>query len=110
MRPGTSCERNGAQRFTFQTQKATLPIFNNHKFMEFNSTSFPKVLVAAGILLILLGLLSWTVQESLSWLGRLPGDIRIERENFSFYFPISTMILLSLLLTGLLWVVRRFWP
>ena len=42
---------------------------------------------------------------SIPWLGRLPGDIRIERENF--YFPVVTCLLLSLLLSLLLWAVRR---
>lgn len=45
----------------------------------------------------------------MGWLGRLPGDIRIEREHFRFYFPITTMILLSLLLNLILRVIQRFW-
>jgi hypothetical protein len=43
----------------------------------------------------------------LTWLGRLPGDIRIERENFKLYFPLTTMIILSLLLTLILWIIRK---
>ncbi len=43
----------------------------------------------------------------ISWLGRLPGDIRIERENFRFYFPVVTCLLLSLVLTLILWAVHR---
>lgn len=77
--------------------------------MEFNSASIPKLLLTAGALLILLGLLAWALQGRLGWLGwlgRLPGDIRIERDNFRFYFPITTMILLSLLLSGLLRLFR----
>jgi len=42
------------------------------------------------------------------WLGRLPGDVAVERPNFRFYFPVVTCILLSLLLTGILWLVRFF--
>ena len=41
------------------------------------------------------------------WLGRLPGDIIVKRENFSFYFPIATSILLSLVLSLLFWLFRR---
>jgi hypothetical protein len=41
------------------------------------------------------------------WLGRLPGDIVIERENFRLYFPLATCILLSLMLTAIMWVARR---
>lgn len=78
--------------------------------VEFNASSLPKLLIGAGVLLILLGLLAWALQGRLGWLGRLPGDIRIERENFQFYFPVTTMILLSILLSAVLWALRRFWP
>lgn len=57
-----------------------------------------KWLIAAGVLLILAGLIWYLAGDKLSFLGKLPGDIRIERENFRFYFPITTMILLSILL------------
>lgn len=78
--------------------------------MDFNTNALPKLLLTAGVLLIVLGLLAWALQGRLGWLGRLPGDIRIERENFRFYFPITTMILLSLALSAVLWLVRRVWP
>ena len=60
---------------------------------------FGAVLVAVGLLLQLSG--------KIPWLGRLPGDIRIDRENFSFYFPITTGILVSVALSLLLWLFRR---
>lgn len=69
----------------------------------------PKLLIGAGALLIFIGLLAWMLQGRLGWLGRLPGDIRIERENFRFYAPITTMILLSLLLTLALRLIRWIW-
>lgn len=79
--------------------------------MELNNLPpFPKVLLITGAVLILAGLIAWALQGRLGWLGHLPGDIRIERDNFSFYFPITTMILLSLLLSGLVRVLRFFWP
>ena len=43
---------------------------------------------------------------SIPWLGRLPGDIRIERENFHFYFPLVTCLLLSLVLSLVVWLIR----
>lgn len=79
--------------------------------MEFNGSNLPKLLILAGVALIVTGLLVWLLQGRLgwlSWLGRLPGDIRIERENFRFYAPITTMILLSLLLSLLIRTVQRF--
>lgn len=58
--------------------------------------------------MILLGLLIYFFHDQLHWIGRLPGDIRIERENFRLYFPVTTMILTSILLSLILWFVRRF--
>jgi hypothetical protein len=63
------------------------------------------MLIALGILICVIGVV-WLLAPSIPWLGRLPGDIRIERENFRFYFPLMTCILVSLLLTGLLWMAR----
>ncbi len=65
-----------------------------------------KGLVIAGVLLILLGALV-SLAGKLPWLGRLPGDILIKRENFSFYMPLATSLLLSLLVSLLLWLFRR---
>lgn len=77
--------------------------------MESNPSNWPKLLIGAGVVLIVAGLLAWALQGKLNWLGRLPGDIRIERGNVRFYFPITTLILLSVLLNLLIWVVRRWW-
>jgi len=67
-----------------------------------------------GLTLIVIGLLIagigfiWLIAPSIPWLGKLPGDIRIERENFRFYFPLTTCILLSVVLSGIMWLVRHF--
>lgn len=45
--------------------------------------------------------------SGLSMLGKLPGDIAVEKENFKFYFPLTTSILLSLVLSGLFWLLRK---
>lgn len=69
-----------------------------------------KALILIGALFVLIGallLLGSRLPSWLSWVGRLPGDIAIERENVRFYFPITTSILLSLLLTALLWLFGR---
>ncbi len=65
------------------------------------------VLVIIGVLLAAVGIV-WLLSPSIPWLGRLPGDIVIEREHFRLSFPLATCILLSLLLTGVLWLVRFF--
>jgi H+/Cl- antiporter ClcA len=66
-----------------------------------------KYVIIIGISIIVIGLLIYFFHNKLNWLGRLPGDIRIERDNFKFYFPIVTMVLLSILLTLIVNIVRR---
>ncbi len=67
-----------------------------------------KYLMAGGVLLLLAGALVYFFHDKLHWIGRLPGDIRIEKENFRFYFPVVTMILISVLVTGIINLIRRF--
>lgn len=67
-----------------------------------------KTIILIGGILILIGIIIYFIGDKLSWIGRLPGDIRIERENFKFYFPITTMILASVILTLFLWIIRKF--
>ena len=64
-----------------------------------------RILIVAGIVLLVTGLL-WPLIARLG-LGRLPGDIVIERQNFRFYFPLVTSILVSVVLTALFWLFRR---
>jgi len=64
-----------------------------------------QFLITIGIVLVLVGLLWPFLQKS--GLGRLPGDIVIEKENFRFYFPLTTSIVVSLILTLLFWLFRR---
>ena len=63
------------------------------------------VIVGLGFLVI--GALIWT--GALSWFGRLPGDIRVERPNMRVYVPITSMVIVSVVLTVLLAIFRRFW-
>ena len=65
----------------------------------------PRMLIFAGVALIVAGVI-WSVAERFG-LGRLPGDIAIERENFRFYFPVTTSILISIVLSLLVWLFRR---
>jgi hypothetical protein len=60
-----------------------------------------------GVALLAIGALAWS--GALSWFGRLPGDIRIERPGTRFYMPISSMIIVSVVLTVVAAVFRRFW-
>jgi hypothetical protein len=64
-----------------------------------------RFLIIAGIALVVAGL-AWPLLARLGF-GNLPGDIHIERENFSFHFPLMTSIVLSLVVTLLFWIFRR---
>jgi hypothetical protein len=68
-----------------------------------------RALIIIGLLIMLAGILwPWLVKSGLwRWFGRLPGDIRIDREGFSFFFPIMTMIVVSVVISLVLWLVRR---
>jgi hypothetical protein len=64
-----------------------------------------RLLITAGVILVVLGL-AWTLLAKLG-LGRLPGDIRFERGGFSFYFPITTGLIISALVSLVLWLLRK---
>jgi len=65
-----------------------------------------KFLVIVGAMVVILGLLLWS-RVGTGWLGRLPGDIRIERGNSAFYFPIVTCIIISIVLSLIFSRFRR---
>lgn len=65
-----------------------------------------RVLIIAGLVLLAAGLVV-SLLPRFPWLGRLPGDILIRRENFSFFMPITTSLLLSLVVSLLIWLLRR---
>jgi hypothetical protein len=66
-----------------------------------------KYLIIAGLVIIITGIIIYFFHDRLHWIGRLPGDIRVEKENFKFYFPVTTMILFSLALTLILIIVKK---
>jgi hypothetical protein len=70
--------------------------------------NFGKILTVLGAVLVVIGLIAWLAADKLSWFGRLPGDIAIERPGFRFYAPITTMLLLSVGLSLLLWLFGKF--
>ncbi len=65
-----------------------------------------RLLIIMGLVLVAAGVII-SIAQRIPWLGRLPGDIYIKKENFSFSFPLTTCILLSLLLSLILWLFRR---
>ncbi len=67
-----------------------------------------KVIVGLGLVLIIIGLSLWFFGDKLGWFGNLPGDIRVERDNFRLFAPITSMIILSLVLSIVLTLISRF--
>ena len=65
-----------------------------------------KLLMGVGLILLVVGGLL-TLSGKIPWLGRLPGDLYVERDNFRFYFPLGTSILLSLVVSLVIWLLRR---
>lgn len=68
--------------------------------------SLGKILLVSGLVLAGVGLLL-IFSGRIGWIGRLPGDIVVKRENFTFYFPLATCILISIVLTLLFWLFRK---
>ena len=67
-----------------------------------------KYIILIGAAIIVIGVIIYFFHDKLHWIGRLPGDIRVEKENFRFYFPLTTMILFSVLFTVIVSLIRRF--
>jgi hypothetical protein len=65
-----------------------------------------RSLIIIGMVLVVIGLII-SFAPRLPWLGKLPGDILIKKENFSFYFPLASCLLISLILSFVMWLFRR---
>jgi len=67
-----------------------------------------KILLVAGLVIAFVGLLFiFTEKFSLPWLGRLPGDFSFKGKTFSFYFPLTTSLIISIILSFILWLINR---
>jgi len=65
-----------------------------------------KMLLFAGLLVAAIGALI-LLSDKVGWIGRLPGDITIRRENFTFHFPLATCLLVSAIVSLLFWILRK---
>lgn len=65
-----------------------------------------RILIIAGLALAAVGVIV-SLMPRIPWLGRLPGDIYLKKENVTFFFPLTTCIILSLLVSLILWLLRR---
>jgi hypothetical protein len=68
--------------------------------------SIGKILIFCGVVLVVFGLIL-VLGDKIPWVGRLPGDIYIKRDKFTFYFPLMTSIIISIILTLLFYLFRK---
>lgn len=78
------------------------------KTLEINMQQTGKIIIGVGLLLVVIGVIVYFAGDKLNWLGRLPGDIRVEKENFRLYAPITTMILVSVVISILVRIFQKF--
>lgn len=71
------------------------------------SSSFGKNLIIAGIMIVIVGVFIYFFGNKLGWIGNLPGDLRIQKENIKIYVPFTTMVLASLVLTLLFYLLKK---
>ena len=66
-----------------------------------------KIIVLSGLALVVAGAILWRFPSAFGWIGKLPGDFSVQKGNFSFYFPIVTCMVVSLVLSLLAWFIRK---
>ena len=67
-----------------------------------------KYIIIFGVILVLIGVIIHFMGEKMQWFGNLPGDIKINKEHLKFYAPITNMLLLSIVITLILWIINKF--
>lgn len=67
-----------------------------------------KYIIVAGAIVVFLGIIVYFFGDKFGWFGNLPGDVKYERENVKIFFPITTMIVISVIISLLFWIFRRF--
>ena len=70
------------------------------------NSSAGKYIILIGFIIIVIGIVVYFFHDKLNWIGKLPGDIRIEKENFKFYFPLTTSIIVSVLISVILYIIQ----
>lgn len=69
---------------------------------------YGKYIIAAGLIIVIVGIIIYFFEDKLTWIGRLPGDIRIENENLKIFFPLTTMLIMSILLNASIWLIKKY--
>ncbi len=72
------------------------------------SSDTGKWIIIIGIVLVVTGIVLYFFHDKLGWVGRLPGDIHVEKKNFRFYFPITTLIIINVVILIIAYIIRKF--
>ena len=67
-----------------------------------------KYLIIIGFIVIVAGVIIYFFGNKFNWFGNLPGDVKVEKENYKIYFPVVTMLIVSVVLSLLMWLIRKF--
>lgn len=67
-----------------------------------------KYILLVGLIIVVAGIIIYFFHDYFKWIGKLPGDIRIVKENFRFYFPLTTMIVFSIFITIIIQIFKRY--
>jgi hypothetical protein len=74
-------------------------------YSQFN---WGKLLIYIGLTIALLGVIITSIDINFNWFGNLPGDIKIDKENFELFFPITSMIIVTIILNLIIYIIRSF--
>ena len=85
-----------------------IAFLNHSNYITEMNQETGKYILLIGLGIVIIGVIVYFFHDKFHWIGRLPGDIRIERKNFRFYFPITTMIIFSILASILIQLLRKF--
>ncbi|MCK7516404.1 MAG: DUF2905 domain-containing protein [Ignavibacteriales bacterium] len=106
-------EGQRVEYFNLERIRKTKLAFNYNKVLEeffseiVKMSNTQKILIAAGILILIIGFL-WPWIAKLP-IGKLPGDIVVDKPNFKFFFPITSMILVSVIISLIIWLIKKFY-
>ena len=103
--PLTFGERGSKQFVRVEAERQ--PLNSARGSLDLRMQEIGKFVVIIGVLLVVAGVILWRFPSLFGWMGKLPGDISVQKGNFSFYFPVVTCIVISIVVTLLSWLFRR---
>lgn len=94
-------------RVSSDARRVTVATGADRPHFRFVQPEIGRLIIGVGVLLVIIGLVVWKVPGAFGWFGKLPGDISVQKGDFSFYFPLVSCVLISIILSLLAWLFRR---